>query len=342
MASKSIDHITIKGFKSIASIENLKLRPINVVIGANGAGKSNFISVFAFLRAIWQDRLEYYVEKSGGAERLLHFGAKTTKAIVLRLQFSNATEFFDLRLEPDLGDTLIRADESTSLAEPLERVGEQFAGWPIYQLHDPSPSSPMRKTPKVDDNRFLRSDGANLAAFLYYLRERHQDSYDLIRKTVRQVVPFFQDFILQPRGLESEYIRLEWKHQRSDQYFDASLMSDGTLSFIALAALFLQPKQLRPPVILVDEPELGLHPYAIGVLASLIQMSAIDNQVIVATQSPILLDYFEPEDVLVADCVDGATKLTRLDPERLARWLEDYSLGELWEKNEIGGRPGSY
>lgn len=144
---------------------------------------------------------------------------------------------------------------------------------------------------------------------------------------------------MDPLQLNPDDIKLEWRHRRSDQYFDASSLSDGTLRFIALATLFLQPEQFRPSVILVDEPELGLHPYALEVLAALIRQASATNQVIVSTQSSLLLDHFQPEDVLVADRVDGGTQLARLESEPLAKWLEDYSLGQLWEKNEIGGRP---
>ena len=132
---------------------------------------------------------------------------------------------------------------------------------------------------------------------------------------------------------------MEWRHRGSDAYFDASSLSDGTLRFIALATLLLQPKRLRPTVILLDEPELGLHPYAIALLASMVKQASVETQIILATQSPILLDYFDPADVLVADRVNGETRFTRLDSEQLSDWLEDYSLGQLWEKNELGGRP---
>lgn len=145
---------------------------------------------------------------------------------------------------------------------------------------------------------------------------------------------------MEPLALNPNTIKLEWRHKRSDQYFDASAFSDGTLRFIALATLFLQPVELRPSVILVDEPELGLHPYAIGLLASLIKQASIDTQVIAATQSPLLLDYFEPEDVLVATRKDGATEIERKSSEELAGWLKEYSLGQLWEKGELEGRPG--
>ena len=179
-----------------------------------------------------------------------------------------------------------------------------------------------------------------MAAFLYRLKQQHRDSYELIRRTVQQVAPFFDDFQLEPLALNPSTIKLEWRHVGTDDYFDASSLSDGTLRFIALTTLFLQPVELRPSVILVDEPELGLHPYAIELLASLIKQASKETQVIAATQSSLLLDQFDPEDVLVADRVDGATTIKRLEPEPLAEWLKEYSLGQLWEKGELAGRPG--
>jgi predicted ATPase len=213
--------------------------------------------------------------------------------------------------------------------------------WRLYHFHDTSVSSPMKATADLHDNRFLRPDGSNLAAFLYFLQQKHSSSYQLIRKTVQRIAPFFDDFQLEPLLLNLNKIQLEWRHKGSDSYFDASMLSDGTLRFMALATLLLQPQQFRPSVILVDEPELGLHPYAITQLASLVKAASAQTQVILSTQSPHLLDHFEPEDVLVAERVDGGTTLRRLDPEPLATWLDAYSLGQLWEKNEIGGRPGA-
>src|SRR3972149_6891141 len=147
----------------------------------------------------------------------------------------------------------------------------------------------MKKTVDVNDNRYLRPDGSNLAAFLYYLREKHEVSYSLTRRTVQRVAPFFDDFLLEPQKLNPDKIRLEWRHKGSEAYFDASSLSDGTLRFMALTTLFLQPDAYRPSVILVDEPELALHPYAITMLASLIGMVAEETQVVVSTQSPLLL-----------------------------------------------------
>jgi predicted ATPase len=366
MPSDALDYITIRGFKSIASVEKLPLLPINVVIGPNGSGKSNFIGAFAFLNAIREGRLSDYVTRAGGAEKVLHFGSKTTNRIAFHLSFSDEAHQYGIELSPTNDDALSPLSETLYFwdkkahSQPYDQfllpskqgreagisdqlndawVRQRLGGWRLYHLHNTSSSSLMRKTASVDDNDFLHADGANLAAFLYYLQERHPDSYTLIQRTVQRVAPFFEDFRLRPRNLKPDDIKLEWRHKRSDQYFDVSSLSDGTLRFIALTTLFLQPKQYRPSVILVDEPELGLHPYAIEMLASLIRQASVSTQVIVATQSSLLLDHFAPEDVLVANRVDGATQITRLEPTHLKSWLEDYSLGQLWEKNELGGRP---
>jgi predicted ATPase len=220
-----------------------------------------------------------------------------------------------------------------------EWIRKRLDRWRVYHFHDTSGDSPMKKTADVDDNRFLRPDASNLAPYLYFLRERHASAYSLIRRTVQRMAPFFDDFILEPQRLNEKKIRLEWRHKNSDAYFDVASFSDGTLRFIALATLLLQPEEYRPSVILMDEPELGLHPYAIGLLASLVKQAAVKTQVVVSTQSPLLLDYFEPEDVIVADRKEGGTSFTRLERAALEQWLEDYSLGQLWEKNELGGRP---
>ncbi len=363
-----LDTITVQGFKSIASIENLKLGAINVVIGPNGSGKSNFIGVFSFLHAIREGHLQEYVLKAGGADRVLHFGSKVTKAVHLHVSFQGGVNQYRIDLENSDGDALVPTFEMVgywkkSYPEPfwegLAQKGteagisksdrskirpyvlDHLDGWRVYHFHDTSSSSPMKKTADVNDNRYLRPDGSNLAAFLHLLRVRHEASYSLIRRTVQRVAPFFDDFQLEPQKLNPEKIRLEWRHKGSEAYFDAASLSDGTLRFIALATLFLQPEEFRPSLILVDEPELGLHPYAITMLASLIKQASAGTQVIISTQSPLLLDHFQPEDVLVADRVDGGTQFTRLDADKLQKWLETYSLGQLWEKNELGGRPAA-
>ena len=357
----AIREISIEGFKSIASIKGLKLRPINVLIGANGSGKSNFLGALDLFRiaVIRTYQMPDYVERSGGADRLLHFGSKETSKIKFGVafgeEFCNHFADYSIEMHQAVGDRLFcrvtqkeaplppnlaGTEEVPSTAElPIEFLQTKMDRWRLYHFHDTGSTSPMKKTAEVHDNRRLRADGSNLAAFLFLLREKHGNAYTRIRRTVQLAAPFFDDFALQPTALNEEKILIEWRHRGSDAYFNASSLSDGSLRFIALTTLLLQPESLQPSVILLDEPELGLHPYAITLLASMLKQASVTSQIIVATQSPLLLDHFEPEDVLVADRVNGATKLRRLDGEKLAVWLEDYSLGQLWEKNEFGGRP---
>jgi predicted ATPase len=346
MVAREIDHITIKGFKSIASVEKLSLRPINLIIGANGSGKSNFIGAFPFLHAFREGRLNDYVRKAGGAEQLLHFGSKMTTEIQIHISFVNEFYQYEIALKPTTDDGLFPSTErawekaSPHVKRAQTWVGTRLDRWRLYHVPDTSVTSPLRKTAQVNDNAFLRPDGANLPAFLYLLHKKHPTEYGLIRGAIQQVAPFFDDFQLKPDELNEEAIRLEWRHKNSDRKFFASSLSDGTLRFVALSALFLQPRKYRPSVILVDEPELGLHPQAIALLAALIKQASTQTQVIISTQSSLLIDHFQPEDVLVADRVQGSTQVTRLDSAKLSAWLEEYSLGQLWEKNELGGRPG--
>ena len=344
--------ITIHGFKSIAGLKELELRSLNVLIGANGSGKSNFLGALDLLRTSFrgEDQLSEYVIRAGGADRLLHFGAKVTATIGFSVGFQDGKDDFRVELRHGAGDRLFFVvgvpgtvktpqQQQPFLAQLLSRLQNQLECWRLFHFHDTSSTSPMLKTADLHDNRYLRPEGTNLAAFLYFLREKHEASYTQIRRTVQLVAPFFEDFDLKPLALNEDNIRLQWRHAGSDAYFDASSLSDGSLRFIALTTLLLQPASLRPSLILLDEPELGLHPYAITLLASLLRQASVDSQVIVATQSPTLVDHFDPEDMLVAERMNGATELRRLDGEALKVWLEEYSLGQLWEKNELGGRP---
>ena len=362
-----LDYITVRGFKSIESIKELEIGPLTVLIGPNGSGKSNFLGVFSFLNAIREGRMREYVLKAGGADKVLHFGSRVTERLHIHISFQEGVNQYQIEFEPDSRDELFPRSEfgfywnkvryPQPYSEAIESEGREAGisreaergvrrnvqrhldSWRLYHFRDTSASSPMKKTAAVNDNRYLRTDGSNLAAFLYLLQERHQDSYDIVTGTVRQVAPFFEDFALEPILQNPNTIILEWVHAGTDAYFDASSLSDGTLRFMALATLFLQPVEFRPSVILVDEPELGMHPYAITLLASLMRQASTESQVIVSTQSSLLLDHFEPEEVLVAERVDGKTQLNRLESSELEPWLESYSLGQLWEKNELGGRP---
>ena len=336
--------IGIAGFKSFGSEVEVPLGPLNVLIGANGSGKSNFLDAFSFVRGFESGELIDYVQRSGGANKLLHFGSQSTIEFTITLFFEDDDEFQlhylyaeNDTLYPGLATSGKRRHDDPQVSNRLRM--NRLLGLRQYHFHDTSFHSPMKKTAKLHDNRFLRQDGSNLASFLYLLRERHETSYRMIRSTIGQVAPFFHDFALEPTALNPDTIQLEWRHKNSDAYFDASSLSDGTLRFMALATLLLQPAELRPSIVLLDEPELGLHPYAIAMLAAMLRSASTETQIVVATQSPGLLDHFEPEDVLVAERVGGETRLNRLEAGPLREWLEDYSLGQLWEKNHFGGRP---
>ncbi len=328
--------IAITGFKSFGARVEVPLRPLNLLIGANGSGKSNFLDAFGFVRGFENDALYHYVRRAGGAENFLYFGPQNTEEFRIDTVLRNG-DLYSLGYRYSKNDTLYPWLEYDGNSNQM--FLEQLRGWEQYHFLDTGFSSPMKKTAKLHDNRSLRTDGSNLAAFLYLLRERYETSYQIIRKTIQMVAPFFDDFVLEPVALNPDTIRLEWRHKVSDDYFDISSLSDGTLRFIALTTLLLQPKELRPSVILLDEPELGLHPFAIAILAAMLHSVSTETQIVVATQSPGLLDRFEPEDILVAERVAGETRLKRLEAEPLRDWLEDYSLGELWEKNHFGGRP---
>ena len=259
-----LDHITIKGFKSLADIEKLELNDVNVLIGANGSGKSNFIEAFSFLRALRKENLRRYVAEVGGANQLLYFGASRTKEMTFRVSFDDELNQYEIKLlatdndglwpfseiayswdkknhpqrpfEEDL--TSDRAEAEIGNEYQPSRVGQyvqyRLDSWLKYQFDDTSRRSPIRLTADVNDNRRLRTDGSNLASFLYLLKEKHRNSLEVILRTVRLVAPFFDDFILEPDALNEDKIRLQWRHRGSDAYFDASALSDGTLRFIAL------------------------------------------------------------------------------------------------------------
>jgi predicted ATPase len=354
--NNQLSRIVIKGFKSIAECD-LSLSKLNVLIGSNGAGKSNFIGFFQMVQQLFDENLQVFVSRQGSPDALLHFGRKTTEQLKFELWFGNNGYF--ATLEPTQDNRLMFAKESFSLSITND---EKFIGkghfetlahknnptlclymlcailrWRIYHFHDTSDSAYVKQLHSINDNTYLRPDARNLASFLYLLRDHYPASYEKIVKTIRLVAPFFRDFYLRPSPQNNDVIELEWLEQGQDVPFKAHILSDGTLRFMCLATVFLQPDTLQPETILVDEPELGLHPYAITVLVSL--MRATSKQVIVSTQSVELLNEFDADNVIVVDRERGKSSLRRLHQHDLEEWLEDYSLGELWKKNIVGGRP---
>ena len=356
---KQISRIVIEGYKSIEKCD-LELNRLNILIGANGAGKSNLISFFKLIGKIVDEQLQLAIGESGGPDSVLHFGRKKTERLKAELYFGNNGYKFSLIPTQDNrmmferealwwnvhGDWRARGGHFESyIAEQKNKtniynyVVPAIMSWTLYHFHDTSSTATVKQIHNIGDNEYLRQDGKNLAAFLYRLKQQYESNYKRIVKTIRLVAPFFGDFHLRPTVLNPEKIQLEWIEAGQDEPFTASALSDGTLRFICLVTVLLLPDEFMPATILIDEPELGLHPYAIKVLANLIKSTAIDHQIIISTQSVELLNEFSLEDLIVVDKIKGDSIFTRLDSEKLSEWLDEYSLGELWKKNIIGGRP---
>jgi len=219
----------------------------------------------------------------------------------------------------------------------LDDFNTKTRNWRRYHFHDTSETAGIRNASGTNQTQLLARDGENLSAFLHHIRGESPAHYQRIVATIQRVAPFFLDFVLQPEGKGGKFMRLCWRHRGSETIFDASDFSDGTLRFICLVTLFLQPQM--PTLILLDEPELGLHPFALAILAGLIRSASDTTQVIASTQSVTFANQFAATDIIVVDQIDNASEFSRLDLERLQDWLGDYGVGELWEKNLLGGTP---
>lgn len=366
-----LKRLQLKGFKSIREMD-LELRPLNVLIGANGAGKSNLVSFFKMIGELAAGRLQSYIAASGRAHSLIFYGPGTTSGIHARLVFEDETQLdsLEFHLSYSADDSLYF--ETELLLTPKTNGGRnskgysfgsgqreaifrddihpghpttsalegRLLGWRVYHLHDTSVTSRIRQYGYIADNQQLLSDGGNLAAFLYRLQNTEgRIAYDRIVRTIRLAAPFFHDFNLVPTGPNGREILLNWRDRESDQIFGPHQLSDGTLRVMCLIALLLQPEEELPKLIVVDEPELGLHPYALNLVASLLKAASHDAQIIITTQSSSFLDQFDPEDIIVVDREGKESVFRRPDPAALEAWLEEYSLGEVWEKNVIGGGP---
>lgn len=345
-----LDRIIIDGYKSIKHID-LTLRPINILIGSNGVGKTNFISFFRLANNIFEQRLQNYTMQNR-AESLLHYGLKHTKKIEGFLQFTDNTYSFKLQPQ-DNGSMFLSKEECHYLGrvfmvenQPESHIKDELTHsytndlgqFKIYHFHDTSVGSPLRSDANVNDNRNLKSDGANLPAFLYLMQQLYPKTMKRIEMTIRSVMPYFERFDLRPLPFGNK-INLAWNDLNApDKYFSANDLSDGSIRFMALATLLMQP--VLPKIIIIDEPELGLHPVAITKLSGLIKSAASRGcQIIISTQSVNLISNFEAEDVITVDRKNGLSIFNRLDSKELERWLNDYSLGDLWTKSIINGQP---
>jgi len=366
--SKNLKHIKVEGFKSIAKLD-LPMGNINILIGANGAGKTNLISLFTLLSQLSQGKLRNFIETEGGAERFFHFGARHTDQMVFDLEvglngyhvefvpnldddslvFSEeyctiVTSSRHWNLSPKKGESGFVSGKEADSAPVVRYTREYLDKCRVYHFHDTSSQARFKKINKLVNHHFLEKDAANIAPFLYYLKtsktESYRQSYQRIVSAIQAVAPFFHDFYLEPSGEEGdENILLRWTHTKYEAPFSANVLSDGSARLICLATLFLQPSSQRPDTIILDEPELGLHPAALDILADIIHATAKETQVICSTQSVAFANLFAPEDFIVVDAEDGVSNFRRLEREPLEQWLEEYGMGDIWAKNLIGGRP---
>lgn len=358
-----LKYLEIEGYKSLKSVK-IELGAVNVLIGENGSGKSNFISFLKMVNNILNGKLQNFVLKEGKADRIFYLGRANTENIFGKLVFSkegeanNFTYHFTLKdtkegglfiekelfgFNNDYDDVYWNILENNNSEESkVFEKGENkslflynyLSNLNVYHFHDTSSTSKLREGCDVNDNSFLRSDGRNLPAFLYFIKQKHPKRFKRLETTVRLIAPFFDRFLLEPDKINENRIELRWIETGDvESYFSAYQLSDGTIRFIALAALLLQPD--LPDIIIIDEPELGLHPRAVSILAGLIRSVSSQVQIIISTQSVNLVDEFLPDQIITVDREDGKyqTQLRRLDAGLLKNWLEDYSLGNLWERN---------
>lgn len=350
-----MDRIEIKGYKSFKDLA-LDLLPINILIGSNGSGKSNFLSFFEFLNRLYEQKLTEYVALNGGIDKYFFQGSKITDTIEATIYFKCNSYSFELQegdnrfvfLKEGLGyyqsysDIALFGNEanikSYSGLSRGEYIRKYLSEIKKYHFHDTGKSSPFtRESHIVNDTYFLYEKGGNLAAFLYGIREKEPIVYKRIIRVIQSIAPYFSDFYFNVSAADT--VRLQWTDKFSSTIYGPTDLSDGTIRFIALATLFLQP--VPPKVIIIDEPELGLHPLAIQTLAGMIKSAAAKGtQVIIATQSADLITNFDAEDVITVNQTDGVSVMKRHSSEELNAWLDDYTLGDLWKQNILkGGQP---
>ncbi len=366
-----LDRIQVKGFKSIREMD-LELRPINVLIGANGSGKSNFLSMLHFLNQISESEMQRFIARSGGANSLLHWrGGLRGNELYVQARFEQFG--YEARFTPTGDDSLVFVDERVddervgetgfAFRKPLDGLDAGFSGetrlhfninrykgqiaksvldsfkdFKVYHFNNTGDFAPVKLTANINDTASLKADAANLAAVLFLFSISYDAAYRRIVETIQLAAPFFKDFDLRPKPDNPNSILLGWRQRGSETYFNATALSDGMLRFICLTTLLMQPTP--PLVIIIDEPELGLHPYAETLVASMVKsIAAKGHQIILATHSTRIISEFSPEDLVVVENEDNASVFKRKTTKELEDWLEDYSLGEIWEKNIIGGTP---
>ncbi len=362
-----IESVSIKGFRSFADVEIEDLPTATVLIGANGSGKSNFVRFFDMTSwMIGAHRLAEFVQRQGGADDQLFGGSKVSPFMEAEMTMRTEAGRNDYRFalayaHPDrfvFTDEAFRfSREGLGTEASWQHLGSGHAEARIvedgqksarvlvgllrrcaaYQFHDTSDDSRIKKKWDAEDNRYLKSHGGNLAAILLRLEREDMRRFESICDHVRRALPIFDRFEIEE---DHGKVLLRWRARGMDKTIGAHLTSDGSLRLFALVTLLNLPSEMLPDVLLLDEPELGLHPAAAALVGDMIKALAKERQVIAATQSPLLVDAFDLDEILVLELRDdGRTTVRRCGESAYRDWLEEYTTGELWQKNLLGGRP---
>ena len=366
--------LVVKGFKSIQQDQVIDFGDVTVLLGPNGAGKSNLVSFLKMLNFISREELQIFIGKQGGADALLYYGSKQTDAIEFCLILRQESEIpsisiYNVSLAHGMPDKLFFVREQVTHQKTGEKAEQKYfldngnsesglfkdrrttskillsalGSIQTYQFHDTSDTARIRANGYVDDSRYLRSDAGNLAAFLKMMKTNPKNKryYERIVRHIQRVMPQFGNFDLETIAENDLYVRLNWKDISNDLLFGPHQISDGSLRFMALASLLLQPPTILPETIVLDEPELGLHPAAIAELAGMIRTASKNARIVIATQSTRLVDEFNVGEIVVVerDEIRNCSVFKRLNETELEDWLSRYSLSELWEKNVLGGLP---
>jgi predicted ATPase len=309
--------------------------------------------------------LQEFVLRHGGGDDQFFMGARQTPSMKAEIRLETQAGFNDYRFMLEhlsVNDTvMVRAeayrysDKARDTEAPWQEVAGngKEAGLPTktsataktichllrqcttYHFHDTSDKASIRMRWDVTDAVRLRSDGGNLAAVLLALRENHFKRYQLVVRQIQRVLPTFQDFVLEASHGK---VDLRWMGQQSDKVFGPHLTSDGSLRLFCLLTLLNLPPEQLPDVMFFDEPELGLHPHAITLVAEMFKRVSATRQVFLATQSPYMVDCFDLENIIVASANNGETVLRNLPREHYQHWLdEEYQLSDIWLEQATGG-----
>jgi predicted ATPase len=350
--------LRLSGWRSIVD-ETIELGPLNVVVGGNGSGKSNLLSVFRVLNAMIGGRLQslFAADRAvdDATDDWIHHGVNRAKAIAVSLVLQTRTgvstygaaweragdgrmPFVDERIgfmrdgreEPYqrlLGDGHLETQLSdvSNRGDHTARVIHNFlARSRFYSFSDLSADSLVRRPCPVQQNRFLAPNGQNAAAVLWRYQREHPDVFERIEAVVRQAFPEIQSILprLSPDG---KLVSIDWKRRGTGNRFSLHTVSNGAILFLLMAMLTCQPSAELPLIMAIEEPELGLSPRGIDQLAELMRQASQECQILVTTHSPYLVDACDTEHVIVASQQNHQSQFRRLSDTALEAWLDEYT-----------------